>query len=79
MLATLAPYASHMIATQSHNPRALNADTLAEHARRYVADVRVNPNPAAALTEARRLAAADGAVLVTGSLYLLAELAEERA
>ena len=52
---------------------------LAEHARRYVADVRVNPNPAAALTEARRLAAADGAVLVTGSLYLLAELAEERA
>ena len=75
MLATLAPHADHLVATQSHNPRALTAEALAEHARRYVANVHVVSNPLAAVESARTIAAEDGAVLVTGSLYLLAELA----
>jgi dihydrofolate synthase/folylpolyglutamate synthase len=75
MLATLAPHVDHLVATQSHNPRALTAEALAEHARRYVANVHLVRNPIAAVETARALAADDGAVLVTGSLYLLAELA----
>ena len=74
MLATLAPHTDHLVATESHNPRVLTAEALAEHARRYVANVHVVTDPLAALNAARTLASDDGAVLVTGSLYLLAEL-----
>ena len=60
-----------LVATQSSNPRALPADELADRARRYVSDVVTIADPVAALRRAHELGPR---VLVTGSLYLLADL-----
>ena len=75
MLATLARAGRRLVATRSSNARALPADELARRAEPYFAEVEAVPDPAAALTRAREL----GPVLVTGSLYLLADLARNGA
>jgi dihydrofolate synthase / folylpolyglutamate synthase len=77
MLAALSAAGDTFVATQSSNPRALPATVLAEQARSRFAAVEAVPEPEAALHRARELAGADGAVLVTGSLYLLADLSIE--
>ena len=71
MLAALAPLAPHFVATQSSNTRALPAAELAERARRHFAEVEIVADPAAALARARELG---DSIVVTGSLYLLADL-----
>jgi dihydrofolate synthase / folylpolyglutamate synthase len=63
------------IATSSSNDRALTADAVAELARPRFEAVEVDPDPHAALARARNLGAR---VLVTGSLYLLADLAADQ-
>jgi len=63
-----------LIATQSSNARALPASALARHGRRVFEEVLEAPEPRAALARARKLGRP---VLVTGSLYLLADLSEE--
>jgi len=63
-----------LVATQSSNARALPASVLAEHGRRVFGDVVELADPRAALAFARGLGRA---VLVTGSLYLLADLSKE--
>lgn len=73
ILQRLASAGRRLIATRSSNPRALPADVLAERARPYFELVETEPDPAAALARARAL---DRHVLVTGSLYLLADLHE---
>ena len=60
-----------LIATQSPNPRSLGAEELAIHARRWFSEVHVVEDPLSALAQARE---AGNPVLVTGSLYLLADL-----
>ena len=70
MLAALAPAGRRLIATRSSNARALPAEELAALARPHFAEVEVVAAPSAALARAR----AYGPVLVTGSLYLLADL-----
>ena len=75
MLATLAAAGQRLVATTSSNGRALPADALATIAARHFADVEIEPDPAAALARARE----HGPVLVTGSLYLLADLARNHA
>jgi dihydrofolate synthase / folylpolyglutamate synthase len=75
MLASLAAAGQRLVATTSSNGRALPADVLATIAARHFADVEIEPDPAAALARARR----HGPVLVTGSLYLLADLARNHA
>ncbi|HWJ32752.1 MAG TPA: hypothetical protein VNR59_10465 [Gaiellaceae bacterium] len=62
-----------LVATTSTNPRALPAEAVAELARALFADVHTEPDPEAALALARNLGER---VLVTGSLYLLADLAD---
>ncbi len=74
VLARLARAGRTLVATQSSNPRSLPADELAERARPYYEHVEAVADPRAALGRARELAGSDGAVLVTGSLYLLADL-----
>jgi dihydrofolate synthase / folylpolyglutamate synthase len=80
MLTTLQPHAKRVIATTSSNARAWSAERLAAIARglgpdHRFASVEEVEDPREALERARRLAGPDGAVLVTGSLYLLADLA----
>jgi dihydrofolate synthase/folylpolyglutamate synthase len=70
MLAGLARLGSTLIATQSSSARARPAADLATWARPYFEHVEVVADPEAALARAREL----GRPLVTGSLYLLADL-----
>ena len=70
MLASLARAGSRLVATTSSNRRSLPAEELATLAARHFAEVEVEPDPATALARARE----HGPVLVTGSLYLLADL-----
>ena len=78
MLAALSALGAIFVATTSSNERALPADALAGRAGRFFARVEVVPAPDSAIELARELAGAEGAVLVTGSLYLLADLAAVR-
>jgi dihydrofolate synthase / folylpolyglutamate synthase len=70
MLARLSAAGPSFIATSSSNPRALDAGDLADRAEPYFEHVEAVGEPAQALERARTL----GPVLVTGSLYLLADL-----
>jgi dihydrofolate synthase/folylpolyglutamate synthase len=72
MLQDLAELAPRLIATRSTNERALSAAELARLATRHFQRVDTEPDPRAALARARE--STDGRILVTGSLYLLADL-----
>ena len=74
MLAALSALGERLVATMSSSPRALSAADLAERAGRYFAQVEAVDDPAQALSHARGLGEP---VLVTGSLYLLADLAKD--
>ena len=74
MVAALSALGSRFVATTSNSSRALSAADLAERAARYFAEVEAIDDPAAALAHARGLGKP---VLVTGSLYLLADLAKD--
>ena len=62
-----------LVATASHSARALPADELARLAQAHFDTVETVADPGNALARARELAGDDGAVLVTGSLYLVGE------
>jgi dihydrofolate synthase/folylpolyglutamate synthase len=70
LLAALARAGSGFVATASSNPRAVPADELARRAEPFFEHVGAEPDPDRALARARE----QGPVLVTGSLYLLADL-----
>ena len=72
MLADLAQLAPTIVATQSLNPRALPARELGDRAALHFDHVEVEPDAASALQQARK--STHGGILVTGSLYLLADL-----
>jgi dihydrofolate synthase / folylpolyglutamate synthase len=78
MLEALSVLGPALVATESSNGRALPAGELAALASAHFERVEVEPEPAAARVRALELAGADGAVLVTGSLYLLADVSGER-
>jgi dihydrofolate synthase / folylpolyglutamate synthase len=63
-----------LVATASRSARALPAEELARRAEPFFERVETVADPGDALALARELAGQDGAVLVTGSLYLLADL-----
>jgi dihydrofolate synthase / folylpolyglutamate synthase len=72
MLADLAQLAPALISTQSSNTRALPAEELARRAAAHFDEVVVEPDRDRALARARE--STNGRILVTGSLYLLADL-----
>ncbi|HEX9379364.1 MAG TPA: Mur ligase family protein [Gaiellaceae bacterium] len=74
MLAALSVLGERLVATSSSNERALSAADLARRAAPFFARVEPVEDPAGALAHAR---AAGEPVLVTGSLYLLADLAKD--
>jgi dihydrofolate synthase / folylpolyglutamate synthase len=74
MLAALSAVGETLVATRSSNTRALPAGDLARLGAPYFERVEVVEEPSAARARALDLAGPEGAVLVTGSLYLLADL-----
>lgn len=74
ILERLAAAGPTLVATQSTNPRALPAREVAARAKPWFSRVETVANPREALAFARTLA---DRVLVTGSLYLLADLAAD--
>jgi dihydrofolate synthase/folylpolyglutamate synthase len=77
MLEALSVLGSTLVATESLNGRALPAAELAALASAHFEQVETVSEAAAARARGLELAGTDGAVLVTGSLYLLAELSGE--
>jgi dihydrofolate synthase/folylpolyglutamate synthase len=73
MLRELRRVGTRLVATRSSSARALPPAELADVARRHFAHVEVVAEPGAALARAHELG---GPVLVTGSLYLLGDLAQ---
>jgi len=71
LLERLGRAGSTFVATKSSNPRALPAKELAARAQEHFSEVIAAPDPLKALARAR---AYERPVLVTGSLYLLADL-----
>jgi dihydrofolate synthase/folylpolyglutamate synthase len=76
MLEALSVLGDRLVATASSNARAVAAGDLAERAKPYFEHVVAAPDPRSARAQALALAGAEGAVVVTGSLYLLAELGD---
>ena len=74
MLEALSVLGDAFVATRSSNARALPAAELARRAARFFPSTEVVEDPAEARKRGRELAGPDGALLVTGSLYLLADL-----
>jgi dihydrofolate synthase/folylpolyglutamate synthase len=74
ILARLAGAGRALVATCSSNPRALPAEDLADRAQGYYERVETVADPVLALERAHEVAGPEGAVLVTGSLYLLADV-----
>jgi len=77
MLGLLATVTRTLIATSASTPRALPARELAARAESLFETVETVDDPAEALARAHALAGRDDRVLVTGSLYLLADLARK--
>jgi dihydrofolate synthase/folylpolyglutamate synthase len=74
MLRALSTVGDTLVVTRSSNERAVVPAQLAVLAAPHFAHVEAIDAPHEALATARSLAGDDGAILVTGSLYLLAEL-----
>jgi dihydrofolate synthase / folylpolyglutamate synthase len=78
MLEALSILGPTLVATESASGRAVPAPELAALASAHFDRVEWMPEPAAARARGLDLAGADGALLVTGSLYLLADLSGEQ-
>jgi dihydrofolate synthase / folylpolyglutamate synthase len=77
MLEALSVLGPTLLATQSRSGRALPAAELAALGSAHFDRVEAVPDPVAARARALELTGREGAVLVTGSLYLLADLSAE--
>jgi dihydrofolate synthase/folylpolyglutamate synthase len=80
MLETLLPHFDRVVFTRPLNPRSLSPATLASLAEKLGGPPAETVSGArAAVARARELAGPDGAVLATGSIYLIADLVREDA
>ena len=79
MLRALLPRFEHVVFTRLANPRALSPATLVSLAEKLAPGVPAEAaaDPRAAVERARALAGPGGAVLATGSIYLIADLLRE--
>jgi dihydrofolate synthase/folylpolyglutamate synthase len=79
MLRALLPLFDGVVFTRSRNPRSLSPATLISLAEKLAADVPAEAvgDPHAAVARARDLAGQGGAVVATGSIYLIADLLSE--
>jgi dihydrofolate synthase/folylpolyglutamate synthase len=80
MLEALLPHLDRVVFTRPSNPRALSPATLVTLAEKLGGPpAETVAAPRAAVTRARELAGPDGAVVATGSIYLIADLVREDA
>jgi dihydrofolate synthase/folylpolyglutamate synthase len=80
MLKHMLPLFDRVVFTRSGNPRSLPPATLESlSTQQNGPPSEIVPDPKAALERARELAGPDGAVLATGSIYLIADLLREQA
>jgi dihydrofolate synthase/folylpolyglutamate synthase len=80
MLESLLPHFDRVVFTRPVNPRALSPATLVSLAEKLGGPpAETVSEPRAALSRARELAGPEGAVLATGSIYLIADLVREDA
>jgi dihydrofolate synthase/folylpolyglutamate synthase len=77
MLRALLPRCTSVVCTAAPSPRALPPATLASLVEQLGGAAEIVPVPRAAVARARELAGPDGAVIATGSIYLIAELVSE--
>ncbi len=73
----LFPLAAHIVATRADNPRSATPEEICDAAARTGAQVLTAPNVPAALVQARSLAASQGLVVITGSIYIVGEAMRE--
>src|SRR5688572_8098122 len=79
MLGSLLPLFDTVVFTRSSNPRSLTPATLESLSTQQDGPPsEIVPDPKAALKRAQQLAGPNGAVLATGSIYLIADLLRER-
>ena len=78
MLRALSVIGDTLVATESSSIRALSAADLADLAEPYFEHVEAVADPVAARLRGIELAGPEGALLVAGSLYLLADLSDAR-
>jgi dihydrofolate synthase / folylpolyglutamate synthase len=74
MLRALRGRCDTFVCTAAPTPRALPPATLASLAEQLGATAEIVPDPRAAVARAQVLAGPDGAVVATGSIYLVADL-----
>jgi dihydrofolate synthase/folylpolyglutamate synthase len=74
MLRALLPRCPRFVCTAAPSPRALSPATLASLVEQLGAQAEIVPAPRAAVARAQELAGPEGAVIATGSIYLIAEL-----
>jgi dihydrofolate synthase/folylpolyglutamate synthase len=80
MLGELLPHVDRAVYTRSQNPRSLSPATLASLAEKLDGPpAETVPDPRRALDRARALAGRGGAVVATGSIYVVADLVRESA
>ena len=78
MLRELVPLAAGAVFTASRNPRALSPATLASlWSQLSGPPAEIEADPRAAVERAQAIAGEDGAVVATGSIYLVADLLSE--
>jgi len=79
MLRCLMPHFERVVFTRSSNPRSLSPATLQSLAEKLASRVSTEAvgDPRAAVERARQHAGAEGAVVATGSIYLIADLVRE--
>jgi dihydrofolate synthase/folylpolyglutamate synthase len=74
MLRALLPRCARFVCTAAPSPRALSPATLASLVEQLGASAEIVPAPRAAVARAQELAGPEGAVIATGSIYLIADL-----
>jgi dihydrofolate synthase / folylpolyglutamate synthase len=74
MLRALLPRCPRFVCTAAPSPRALSPATLASLVEQLGASAEIVPAPRAAVARAQELAGPEGAVIATGSIYLIADL-----
>ena len=77
MAEILFPLAQHVVATAAENPRSATPEEIRDAAARTSADIVTADDVPAAIAQARPLTSQNGAIVITGSIYVVGEAMRE--